>query len=94
MMFVLHVNIQMKASQAKDAERVFAGPFKTAISAQPGFQDVRFLRPRENGDYVLAIAFADQAAQQKWVATDLHADVWSQMEAHFAGYSLQLFDTV
>ena len=38
-MFVLHVKIKMKPGQAAAAEKVFAGPFKAAITAQPGFRD-------------------------------------------------------
>ena len=32
-MFVLHVKIKMKPGQAAAAEKVFAGPFKAAITA-------------------------------------------------------------
>jgi hypothetical protein len=39
-MFVLPVKVKMKAGQAAAAEKVFAGPFKAAITAQPGFRDV------------------------------------------------------
>lgn len=93
-MFVLHVKIKMKAGQAAAAEKVFAGPFKAAITAQPGFRDVQFLRPGQNGDYVLSIAFENQPFQQQWVETDIHGKVWSQMEANFDGYTVDSFDTV
>jgi heme-degrading monooxygenase HmoA len=92
--FVLHVTIKIKAGQTAAAEQVFAGPFRMAITAQPGFRDVQFLRPGEDGDYVLSIAFENQAAQQQWVATDLHGKVWGQMEQHFDSYSLNTFTTV
>jgi heme-degrading monooxygenase HmoA len=93
-MFVLHVKIKMKAGQAAAAEAVFSGPFKAAITAQPGFRDVQFLRPGNGTDYVLSIAFENQPLQQQWVATDIHGKVWSQMEAHFDGYAVDTFDTV
>ena len=93
-MFVLHVDIRVKPGREEAAHGVFAGPFKAAIRAQPGFQDVRFLKPLEGGDHVLAIAFENQALQQKWVATDLHTQVWSQMEANFDGYSVKNYNTV
>lgn len=92
-MFVLHVKIKMKAGQAAAAEKVFAGPFKAAITAQPGFRDVQFLRPSDD-DYVLSIAFETQPLQQQWVGTDIHGKVWSQMEAHFDGYTVHTFNTV
>jgi heme-degrading monooxygenase HmoA len=93
-MFVLHVKIQVKAGQAANAEKVFSGPFRAAISAQPGFRDVQFLRPGDDGDYVLSIAFENLPLQQQWVGTDLHGKVWSQMEENFDGYAVSTFNTV
>lgn len=93
-MFVLHVTIKVKPGQEDAAQGVFAGPFKAAITTQPGFKDVRFLKPLEGGEYVLAIAFENQTLQQKWVATDLHTQVWSQMEANFEGYAVKTYETI
>jgi heme-degrading monooxygenase HmoA len=93
-MFVLHVKVKMKVGQAAAAEKVFSGPFKAAITAQPGFRDVQFLRPSDNGDYVLRIAFENQPFQEQWVKTDLHGEVWSRMEQNFEGYRVTTFNTV
>lgn len=93
-MFVLHVIIEMKPGQAAAAEQVFSGPFKAAISAQPGFRDVQFLKSQDGGGYILRIAFESQALQQQWIATKLHGEVWTEMEKHFAGYSLATFTAV
>jgi heme-degrading monooxygenase HmoA len=92
--FLLHVKIKMKPGQAAAAEQVFAGPFKAAISAQPGFRDVQFLRPGDDGDHVLSIAFESQLLQQQWAASALHAKVWPTLERHFASYSLNIFTAV
>ena len=54
---------------------------------------MQLLRPLDGGEYVLSIQFENQALQQKWVATDLHTQVWSQMEANFEGYSVTKYDT-
>ncbi len=93
-MFVLHVAIKMKSGQGAAAEQVCNGPFRAAIAAQEGFMAVSLLRPDDGGDHILSIAFENQALQQKWVATDLHNQVWSQMEGHFDGYSLRTFTAV
>ena len=93
-MFVLHVKVKMKSGQAGAAEKVFAGPFKAAITAQAGFRDVQFLRPSDDGDYVLSIAFENQPLQQQWVKTDLHGEVWSRMEENFEGYTVTTFNTI
>ena len=93
-MYVLHVAIKVKPGREEAAQGVFAGPFKAAISAQPGFKDVRFLKPVEGGEYVLVIAFESQPLQQKWVATDLHTQVWGQMEANFDGYAVKTYNSI
>lgn len=93
-MFVLHVHIKVKPGQGPAAEQVFAGPFRKAITAQEGFRDVQFLRPDDGENYVLSIAFENQSLQQKWVATDLHGQLWPVMERHFSGYSLAAFTAV
>jgi heme-degrading monooxygenase HmoA len=92
--FVLHVAIKIKPGQDGAARNVFTGPFKAAISAQPGFQGVQFLKPQEGDAFVLTIAFESQAQQQAWVATDLHTQVWSQMEVNFESYSVKTYNTI
>lgn len=93
-MFVLHVVIKIKPGREEVAQRVFAGSFKAAISAQPGFKSVQFLKPQEGDEFVLAIVFESQSLQQKWVATDLHTQVWSQMQANFEGYTVKTYNTI
>lgn len=93
-MFVLHVGIRMKAGQGAAAQQVFNGPFSAAIRAQKGFRAVSLLRPDDGGEWILSIAFENQASQQAWVATDLHNQVWTQMEAHFDGIALRTFAAV
>jgi heme-degrading monooxygenase HmoA len=92
--FVLHVDIKVKPGREEAAHSEFSGPFKAAISAQPGFKDVRFLKPQDGGDHVLVIAFENQALQQKWVATDVHTHIWPQMEANFEGFAVKNYDTI
>jgi heme-degrading monooxygenase HmoA len=93
-MFVLHVDIRIRAGQAGAFESVFSGPFCAAIRAQEGFRDVQLLRPLGGGDYVLSIAFEQRSLQQKWVATDLHERVWTQMEEHIDGFGLKPYTAV
>jgi heme-degrading monooxygenase HmoA len=93
-MFVLHVRIRVKPGAASAAEEIFADPFKTAITTQPGFCDVELLRPIQGDEYVLSIAFENQAFQQQWVATELHGRVWAKMEAHFDSFTLASFTAV
>jgi heme-degrading monooxygenase HmoA len=93
-MFVLHATIKVKSDREEAAQSVFVDLFRPAISAQPGFKSVEFLKPLDGGEYVLAIAFENQALQQKWVATDLHTQAWSQMEANFEGYAVKAHNAI
>ena len=69
--------------------------FRPAISSQEGFRAVELLRPNKDGSaYRLSITFASQPLQQKWVATDLHQQVWPQIEAHSSGYSVADYTSV
>ncbi len=94
-MFVLHVELQVKPGAEQKLERTYNETFRPAISQQEGFCSVSLLRPLDGAkNYVLTIRFDDRGRQQKWVATDLHQQVWPQMESLCAGYAVQSYDTV
>ena len=93
-MFVLHVEMQVNPGHESTLEQTFVKIFQPAISRQEGFSGVALLRPTEGGDYRLSIAFNAQSSQQKWVAGDLHREVWPQMEAHCAAYSVRYYHKV
>jgi heme-degrading monooxygenase HmoA len=93
-MFVLLAGFKVKAGQGQPLEKDFAGPFTAAISAQEGFRHVGLLRSNDNGDYVLTIAFESQPLQQKWVATELHEQVWPIMESHLVEYTVKTYTAV
>jgi heme-degrading monooxygenase HmoA len=94
-MFVLHVELKVKPGLQQALEQTYREVFVPAISPQPGFRSADLLRPVEAGvDYRLALAFDDQALQQAWVATDLHQQVWPQMESRCAGFSAIGYNTV
>jgi heme-degrading monooxygenase HmoA len=92
--YVLIVDIKVKSGRAQEAEKTYRGLFRAAISAQPGFVTVEFLRPPDEGEHALIIAFENQPAQQAWVATDLHTKVWSEMEANFDSYKVRTFTAI
>ena len=94
-MFVLHVDMKVKPESLEALVITYLQIFKPAITRQEGFKGAELLRPREDGsDHRLTIAFDHQASQQKWIATDLHQDVWGQMEAACSGYTVLLYDSV
>jgi heme-degrading monooxygenase HmoA len=102
-MFVLHVDLQVKpgfrvdlsAKSRSSLEKTFVEAFRPAISAQDGFAGVSLLRSREDEDhYRLIIAFQNKDLQQKWLATDVHQQVWPAMESHCGHYSVSYYDVV
>lgn len=92
--YVVVVHMVVRSGAEGEVARVFSGPFTEAISSQEGFRSVQLLKPTDALSYLLVIGFADQALQEKWVATDLHTEVWSAMEANFETYSVRLFHAV
>ncbi len=94
-MFVLHVDLVVKPGLEKDIEAAYGEVFYPAISAQPGFQAVVLLRPDEGGtNYRLTIAFTNREFQQQWVATDMHQQVWPQIDGRCSEFSVRYFTTV
>ena len=94
-MFVLHVEMKVEPGSRQQLERTYIETFRPAISRQEGFRNVELLRPNgESEDYRLSIAFDQQRLQQKWVATELHQQVWPQIESQCAEYSVKYYDSV
>jgi heme-degrading monooxygenase HmoA len=94
-MFVLFVDMRVKPGSQQALEKTYTEIFHPAISRQEGFRDVELLRPnQEDGEWRLRIAFESHAFQKKWVALDLHQEVWPQMENYFADYSVNDYTAV
>ena len=94
-MFVLFVDMKIKPGSQQGLEKTYTETFRPIISVQEGFCGVELLRPNHDGDeYRLSIAFESHPLQQKWVATDLHQQVWPQMERHCADYSVRDYTSV
>jgi heme-degrading monooxygenase HmoA len=80
-MFALHVELVVKSGSQPALERTFAEQFLPAISVQDGFVAAQLLRSNDvQTNYRLCLSFDHQASQQKWVATDLHQEVWPLVE--------------
>jgi heme-degrading monooxygenase HmoA len=94
-MFVLFVDMQVKPGSQPTLEKTYTEIFRPAISRQDGFRWVELLRSnRDSGEYRLSIAFAVHDLQKKWVASDLHQEVWPQVEAHCLEYSVKDYTSV
>jgi len=92
-MFVLHIELKVKPGSQPGLEKTFVERFYPAISAQQGFIAAQLLRSNDSEtNHRLCLSFDRQASQQKWVATDLHQEVWPLVESlcenfTVAGYS-------
>jgi heme-degrading monooxygenase HmoA len=94
-MFVLFVDMHVKPGSQQALEKTYTGLFRAAISRQEGFRGVELLRPHQDGgEYRLSIVFENHPLQKKWVATDLHQEVWPQIEAHCTDYSVKDYTSV
>ena len=94
-MVSLHVDLQLKPGAGPELEKTFRDVFRPAISVQPGFSRVALLRSTSEADcYRLVIEFQAEELRLKWVATGLHQQVWPQMEAHCASYSVKNFTII
>jgi heme-degrading monooxygenase HmoA len=94
-MVVLQVDLQVREGEPPALEKSFREVFQPAVSAQEGFVDVALLKSRSQADhYCLVIKFASEPLRLKWVATELHQQVWPALEAHCSGYGVEGFDAV
>jgi heme-degrading monooxygenase HmoA len=80
-MFVLHVELKVKSGAQADLEKTFGERFYPAISEQGGFLTAQLLHSTDDDShYRLCLSFDQRDSQQKWVATDLHQQVWPLVE--------------
>jgi heme-degrading monooxygenase HmoA len=80
----LHVHATAADGSAAALEETFLKVFYPAVSRQPGFKHSNLLRiPGKSGEYVLTIAFESEDLRLRWVATDLHQEVWPRMQSKF-----------
>jgi heme-degrading monooxygenase HmoA len=95
-MFILHVDLSAKEGMTKALEGTYRDIFVPAVSKQEGFSEAKLLRAisSEAHSHRLVIAFDSEELQKKWVATDLHQQVWPKMDANIAQFSVHNYETV
>ncbi len=93
-MFVLHIDLKVKPGLRQALENTYLESFSPAISAQEGFSAVQLLCSIEDDtNYRLSLAFDHQGSQQKWVATDVHQEVWPAIESLCSEFSVKNYST-
>ena len=93
-MFVLHVDLEVKPDSRQALEKIYVEIFRRRFPAG-GIQRGRSVAPQGRWRPLSAQPRVDhQSFQQKWVATDLHQEVWPQMDRHCVQYSIMSYDAV
>ena len=100
-MIQVHVDLNIANEKEQEMIRYFETVFRPAAQKFRGYIDVRMLKltavPYGTGpvdvNYRFAITYESEELRQKWVASDIHQEVWGTMEK-FASpdYSVLLFD--
>lgn len=100
----LHLDLEVDPAKEKEMLENFRKTFRPAIRKQPGFVDVKLLKLQEalagkapaNSAYRLLISFQTEDLRKKWVATDLHQQVWPTIEKTLKGakYNALLYQVV
>ena len=89
----LHVEMEVDPAREKELLTNYRQTFRPAIVKQPGFVDVKLLKFRSvasgtvksTAPYRLLISFQTEEQRLKWVATDLHQQVWPTLSKTLKG---------
>lgn len=98
----LHVDLTVDPAREQQMLKAFRETFRPAASKQPGFISVEMLKLRSalmgkapgDANYRFVLTFESEALRQKWVASDVHQQVWPAVEKHLKhkNYNVLLLD--
>jgi hypothetical protein len=100
----LHVDLTVDPAKEKEMLKNFETIFRPAAAKQPGYIDVKMLKlgstlmgkAPAGINYRFALTYQSEALRQKWVASDIHQQVWPTIENTLAtkNYTVMLFDVI
>jgi hypothetical protein len=102
-MIQVHVDMAIDVAKEQDMLRYFQTVFRPAAMKFRGYIDVRMLKlsavpvgtAPAGINYRFAITYESEALRQKWVASEIHQEVWGAMEKMAApDYAVLLFDVI
>jgi heme-degrading monooxygenase HmoA len=98
----LHVDLTVDPAREKEMLRNFHETFRPAASKQPGFIDVQMMKLRSalmgkgpgDANYRFVLTFENEELRRKWVASDVHQNVWPTIEntLKHKNYTVLLYD--
>jgi hypothetical protein len=101
-MIQVHVDLNVAPGKEQEMVRYFETVFRPAASKFQGYRDVCLLKLHgvpvgtapAGMQYRFAITYDNEDLRQKWVASDIHQEVWGRMEKMLASssYTVLLFD--
>ncbi|HTG88673.1 MAG TPA: hypothetical protein VL914_00715 [Vicinamibacterales bacterium] len=102
-MIQVHVDLGIDPAKEQEMARYFQTVFRPAAQKFRGYIDVRMLKivavpvgtapPGIN--YRFTITYESEELRQKWVASEIHQEVWGAMEKFAApGYTVLQFDVI
>jgi hypothetical protein len=103
---MIQIHVDMSVDPAKEIQmlRDFETHFKPAAAQFAGYKDVKIIKLRkafvgrapEGVNYRFVLRYESEELRQKWIASDIHQEVWGMMEQTFRhkSYDVLLFDEV
>jgi hypothetical protein len=103
-MIQVHVDLAVDSAKEQEILRYFQTVFRPAAMKFRGYVDVRMLKlvavpvgTRPAGlNYRFAITYENEELRQKWVASEIHQDVWGGLEKMLStpNYTVILFEVI
>lgn len=102
-MIQVHVDLSVAPANEQEMLRYFQTVFRPAAQKFRGYVDVRMLKlvavpvgTAPSGlAYRFAITYESEELRQKWVASDIHQEVWGAMERlTTSSYTVLQFDVI
>lgn len=104
-MIQVHVDLAIDPAKEQEMLRYFQTTFRPAAQKFHGYIDVRMLKlravpfgpPLPAGiNYRFAITYESEDLRQKWVASEIHQEVWGGMEKMLLkpDYTVLLFEVI
>jgi heme-degrading monooxygenase HmoA len=98
----LHADLAVDPAKEQEMLEFFEQKFRPAAAQQPGYIDLKMLKLKltlrgaapPGTNYQFVLTFASEALRQKWVATELHKQLWPIIEGSLTdkNYSRLLYE--
>ena len=98
----LHADLAVDPAKEQEMLAFFEQKFRPAAAQQPGYIDLKMLKLKSTlrsaappgTNYQFVLTFSSEALRQKWVATELHKQLWPIIEGSLTdkNYSRLLYE--